>query len=110
MRRRKFDLELLRRLWPTSIPDKNLSDLFGVTRGNLHRRASRWGWPPRRVARAGQIEAIMKVARSGHDVEVGWTCDACGAMKPWTVAVCDCDQSRSESNKVKPELGTAGRS
>ncbi len=106
MKRPRFDIELLRRLWSTSITDKDLSLLFGVTRGNLHRRAQKERWPIRRIARRSHIADIVAVARAGHDVAVGWLCEFCGRMRPASDHECRCLRSRSERTGVNPTSDT----
>lgn len=52
-----IDEDLLRRLWPTSLPDKQLEQRLNICRGSFRRVAKRLGLPPRIVARQRAFEA-----------------------------------------------------
>lgn len=46
---KRIDDNLLKKLWPTRLPDKELARRLGKHRGVLRRRAARLGLPLRRV-------------------------------------------------------------
>lgn len=51
-----IDEVLLRKLWPTGLPDKLIEERMGHSRGSLYRRARKLGLGSRRLARVRVFE------------------------------------------------------